>query len=343
MTLEERIVAFETLGESLKAAVHSVNSDYDRAVRLAMAANAWFTEENIGHAVEGVVHLLEPLNLRKWLAHYPLHHEIAKKDVGLILAGNIPLVGFHDLLCVLISGHTAHIKASSQDAVLPKYVLGLLVSIDSRFDQQVRWYDHLLSGFTHVIATGSNNTSRYFESYFGRFPNIIRKNRNSVAVLSGSESPSDLHLLGRDIFRFFGLGCRNVSKVYLPTGYDPANLLDALEGWKNIILHHKYRNNYDYQKAILLVERLPHLDNGFLLLRENAAIASPVATLHYSFYTDFEQLKAELSGQVNAIQCIVGQTELSGLNLIPLGQAQLPDPWDYADGADTLAFLLADL
>lgn len=340
MTLEERIIAFTHLGSRIDEALKIGRPEFERAVRQATAANPWFTEENVGHAFEGMLHLLEPHKLHTWLGHYALPHEISPKHVGLVLAGNIPLVGFHDLLCVLVTGNIGHIKASAQDQVLPKFVVDLLIEIEPRFASQVRWYDHLLSGFSHVIATGSNNTSRYFESYFGKFPHIIRKNRNSVAVLDGNESLTDLHLLGRDIFRFFGLGCRNVSKVYLPAGYDPARLIDGLEGWKNIILHHKYRNNYDYQKAILLVERLPHLDNGFLLLRESASVASPVATLHYSFYHSTAELHAELEAQAQLIQCVVGGHRTGRFQHVPFGRAQLPEPWDYADGVDTVAFLI---
>jgi len=316
----------------------------DSLVARAVAANAWFTPEQVGHAIDGIALMLQPDALDTWLSRYSvdLYRDRPVKDVAMVMAGNIPLVGFHDLMCVLLSGHCAHIKPSGQDTVLVQALRDMLIAIEPMLEDRMVWHTHLLSGFTHVIATGSNNTSRYFESYFGRYPNIIRRNRSSVAVLTGQETADDLHLLGRDIFRYFGLGCRNVSKVYLPIGYDPARLIQGLEGWNDIILHHKYRNNYDYQKAILLVDRLPHLDNGALLLRQHDAVASAVAVLHYAQYASMDELNADLNRHRDEIQCIVAGIPIKGFETVPFGMAQCPAPWDYADGVDTMRFLLGD-
>jgi hypothetical protein len=337
-------LAFEKLGEHLRAMRSAPDEAFTSTVARAVAANAWFTEEQVGHAMDGIVAMLRPDVLDTWLEPYraDLYRDRPMHEVAVVMAGNIPLVGFHDLMCVLLAGHRAHIKPSSQDTVLMQAMRDMLTAIEPTLEARMEWHGHLLSGFTHVIATGSNNTSRYFESYFARFRHVIRRNRSSVAVLTGHETPDDLHALGRDIFRYFGLGCRNVSKVYVPSGYDLTTLMRGLEGWNDIILHHKYHNNYDYQKAILLVECLPHLDNGALLLREHDAVASAVSVLHYAQYGSMDGLTADLARHRDQIQCIVAGTSIPGNDTVPFGMAQCPAPWDYADGVDTMRFLLAD-
>lgn len=342
--IQRTCIAFKQLGVHLSQLRQAPTPHFEDLVARAVSANAWFTPEQVGHAIDGVVQMLDPDALDTWLSRYSadLYRHRSIKNVAVVMAGNIPLVGFHDLMCVLLSGHRAHIKPSSQDTVLMQAMHEMLIGMEPILEEKMVWHTHLLSGFTHVIATGSNNTSRYFESYFSRYPHIIRRNRSSVAVLTGHETADELHLLGRDIFRYFGLGCRNVSKVYLPDGYDLKRLMNALEGWNDIIQHHKYRNNYDYQKAILLVERLPHLDNGALLLRQSDDVASAVAVLHHSQYESMEELTAELSRHRNQIQCIVSGKSIPGYATVPFGMAQCPAPWDYADEVDTMQFLLSD-
>jgi hypothetical protein len=251
------------------------------------------------------------------------------------MAGNIPLVGFHDFLCALISGNNVQIKLSSKDSKLIKYLVGYIERIEPSFQGRITFKERL-EGFDAIIATGSDNSARYFEYYFGKYPNIIRKNRTSCAILTDAESDQEIANLGIDIFSYFGLGCRNVSKLYVPTDYDFINLLSRLESFKEIIHHHKYCNNYDYQKSILLVNGVQHLDNGFLLLQENEKLVSPISVLYYERYVDESDLRNKLKVNAEKIQCIVGKVKPAE---IPFGQAQYPNVWDYADQIDTLKFL----
>jgi len=300
--------------------------------------NAWFTASNAEHAVKSIGQMLNAQDLQTWLSKYEIKpHE--PKNIGLVLAGNIPLVGFHDILCVLVSGNTAQIKASSQDSRLVMQVLQRLVAIEPSFAGQFKFTERL-ANFDAVIATGSNNTSRYFEYYFGKVPHIIRKNRNSVAVLTGKETNEQLHALGHDIFDYFGLGCRNVSKVFVPEGYDFVPFFEAIEPYKNIIHHHKYNNNYDYNKSIYLVNRDKHLDNGFLLVKEDQNMVSPLAVLFFDYYGSTDAVQETLRQQSENIQCIVSIDVLNVSNqVVAPGQSQQPALWDYADGVDTMDFL----
>ena len=301
--------------------------------------NAWFTPESVRQAVTAIGQMLNKRDLLTWLSKYDLDKNTASKKVGLILAGNIPLVGFHDVLCVLITGNHALIKSSTQDARLIKYVLNMLTDIEPAFKDQYTFIERL-EGFDAIIATGSNNTSRYFEYYFSKVPNIIRKNRNSVAVLTGDETTDQLHNLGHDIFDYYGLGCRNVSKVLVPKDYNFVPFFEAIESYQPIINHHKYNNNYDYNKSIYLVNRDKHLDNGFLLVKEDERMVSPLAVLFYEEYDDINAVQALLSRENENIQCIVSTAPLNVNNqVVDFGKSQQPALWDYADGIDTMDFL----
>ena len=300
--------------------------------------NAWFTAENVLKAVKSIGVMLNKADLTAWLEKYEIADGQPKK-VGLILAGNIPLVGFHDVLCVLITGNFALIKASSQDARLIKYVLELLAAIDPVFAERYQFTDRL-EHFDAVIATGSNNTSRYFEYYFGKVPNIIRKNRSSLAVLTGEENTEQLFRLGRDIFDYFGLGCRNVSKLLVPKGYNFNLFFESIEVYNDIINHHKYNNNYFYNKSIYLVNSDKHLDNGFLLLKEDNRLASPLAVLYFENYDDLAAVESKLNSDAGEIQCVVSPASLNlKSQMVDFGESQQPKLWDYADGVDTMAFL----
>lgn len=300
--------------------------------------NAWFTPETVQQAVVAAGNSLTAENLQQWLNAYTLNPHEPKK-VGLILAGNIPLVGFHDVLCVLVSGNIALIKASTQDARLIKYVLQLLVNISPEMADRFKFVERL-EAFDAVIATGSNNTSRYFDYYFGKVPNIIRRNRNSIALLTGNETTEQLHLLGKDIFDYFGLGCRNVSKLLVPKGYNFIPFFEAIESYYPIGNHHKFNNNYDYNKAIYLVNGDKHLDNGFLLLKEDERLTSPLAVLYYEEYQDLTAAQNWLAQHSQNIQCVVSVAALPINNqVVDFGQSQQPALWDYADGIDTLQFL----
>jgi hypothetical protein len=328
------IEIFSALGQQLK----NPDDTLQHIIQSESNYNAWFTAESVLQAVTATGESLTELNLERWLSSYTFSDHETKK-VGLILAGNIPLVGFHDVLCVLVSGNTALIKASSQDARLIKYVLQLLVNIEPAFASQYQFIERL-EGFDAIIATGSNNTSRYFEYYFGKVPNIIRKNRNSVALLTGNETTEQLHLLGKDIFDYYGLGCRNVSKVLVPKGYDFIPFFESIESYYPIGNHHKYHNNYDYNKAIYLVNGDKHLDNGFLLLKEDERMVSPLAVLFYEEYENMAAAQTWLANQSENIQCIVSTAPLQVNNqVVEFGKSQHPNLWDYADGIDTLQFL----
>ena len=347
MKKTDRIAALTELGKFLSQFTETNNSpDYETAnfENLILGSahfNGWFIEENVRSAVAGIAFMLERDKLEKWLANYTFPENKIPKRVVVIMAGNIPMVGFHDFLCVLISGNTCVAKLSSQDNRLLKAVAAKLIAIDSRFKDSIVFEEGKLENIDAVIATGSNNTSRYFEYYFGKYPNIIRKNRNSVAVLTGHETPEQLALLGDDIFMYFGLGCRNVSKLYVPEGYNFDDFFNAIESRKKIVFHSKYANNYDYNKAILLVGKQLHFDNGFLLLKEDEALSTPVSRLNYSFYKDLTAVKAELEIRKNEIQCVVSAHPSDFNSGVSFGESQKPDLWDYADGVDTMAFLLS--
>ena len=303
--------------------------------------NAWFNPENVALAVYGTGKMLVAANLQKWLKQYELTCKHSSKRIGLILAGNIPLVGFHDVLCVLVTGNFALIKASSQDARLLRHLLEMLVVINPDFSNTYSFVDRL-EKFDAIIATGSNNTSRYFEYYFGKVPHIIRKNRNSIAVLKGDETTEQLYMLGRDIFDYFGLGCRNVSKLYVTEGYNFNHFFESVEIYQPIINHNKYNNNYGYNKSIYLVGTEKHLDNGFLLLKEDERLASPLAVVYYEYYSDITSLEQKLQGLSNNIQCVVTAIPLKVHNqVVDFGKSQQPDLWDYADSVDTMQFLLS--
>ncbi|MDO3643325.1 acyl-CoA reductase [Mucilaginibacter sp. L3T2-6] len=301
--------------------------------------NPWFTPKNVLQAVKAIGAMLNEADLSKWLNRYDIHNNRPAKIVGLILAGNIPLVGFHDVLCVLVTGNFAMIKTSSQDARLIKHILHLMTNIEPAMADQYSFVERL-ENFDAVIATGSNNTSRYFDYYFGKVPNIIRKNRNSIAVLTGEETADQLYNLGHDIFDYFGLGCRNVSKLLVPNGYQFDYFFKSIEQFEPTINHNKYNNNYGYNKSIYLVGGEQHLDNGFLLLKENPSLSSPLAVIFYEYYDDLQSAEEALKEQTESIQCVVSGAPLRINNqVVSFGNAQRPALWDYADNVDTMAFL----
>jgi hypothetical protein len=335
--LSARISAFVRLGERLL----SLEEEEKNSLFLrAQNQNAWFTFRSLEQAVEGVRLLLSEEALTQWVDAYQMTDPVMPKSIGLLMAGNIPAVGFHDLLAVLISGNVACVKLSSTDAVLLLWLMNELHTIEPRFAERIQ-VEEMLKNKEAYIATGSNNSARYFNYYFGKFPHVIRANRSSVAVLSGQETEQDLAALGKDIFDYFGLGCRNVSKVFVKDPAQLTSLLDALSSHAEVAAHHKYLNNYEYNKSIYLVNREPHLDNGFLLLRESTELVSPIGVLFYEVYADDTSLAARLAALDSQIQCIVGDSAHSSLVRIPFGNTQCPAPWDYADGVDTLEFLLS--
>lgn len=326
MLIEQRLF----LLEKLRGYLLSNTEEWKDTKERARSANGWFTENFVEDAVQAIVEdLLPPSHLKAWLSKYTLPDHAVK--VGIVMAGNIPLVGFHDFLCGFLSGHTLYLKLSSKDAILLAHIVRKLIEWDPEVSEQIHVAD-MLKGCDAYIATGSNNSGRYFLEYFGKYAHLIRKNRTSVAVLSGAETPEDLQLLCKDMFQYYGLGCRNVTQLFLPEGYDFEPLITATQHWAFLADNHKYNNNYDYQLAIYLLNQVPYLTNGSLLLVENPVPFTAVSVLHYQFYKDKGELTDKLKSSED-IQCIVGD------GYLPFGQAQHPGLLDYADGADTMAFL----
>jgi hypothetical protein len=333
----QRINAFIELGKYLTDPQHA--SEIEDWATAAYRKNNWFTPENAKTSLSAIATgFLDKNNLTTWADSYSPPNNILK--IGVIMAGNIPAVGFHDALCILISGHILMAKPASDDQILIRMILEKLIEIEPGFREQIQFVERLNDADAYV-ATGSDNTARYFHYYFSKKPHIIRKNRTSVAVLDGTESTKELSALGHDIFRYYGLGCRNVSKLYVPSGYDFTKFYESVESYATTCLHHhKYFNNYEYNKSILLVNRTLHYDNGFLLLTENKALVSPISVVHFEYYNTETELMPLLSESSEKIQCMVGNLDAPGT--LPFGKAQQPGLTDYADSVDTMAFL-ADL
>lgn len=349
MTLTETKKAFAELGKFLKQFSQDTTTknnevqyndiffdDFINLIQLSQSHNRWFTPEQVYFAVQSWAEALTTENLDKWLDNYNISYS-EPKTVALVLAGNIPLVGFHDFLSVLVTGHKALVKLSSNDQKLLPFLAKYLITIEPNLKNRIEFTEGKLENFDAVIATGSNNTSRYFEYYFKDKPSIIRKNRNSVAVLTGSETKEELTALGEDIFRYFGLGCRNVSKLFVPKEYDFTAFFEAVFAYGDVIHYEKYANNYDYNKAVYLMSNFKILDNGFLTLKEDAGYSSPISSVFYEHYNSPEELKAKLESEQDQLQCVVGH--ISGSNTVGFGQTQKPQLWDYADNVDTISFL----
>lgn len=313
-------------------------SEFENLIRLSQSHNGWYTPAQVYFALQSWSEALTAENLDSWLSRYNFEN-VKPKTVGLILAGNIPLVGFHDFLSVLICGHSVLVKTSSNDQHLLPFLAKYLIAVCPDLKEKITFVEGKLENFDAVIATGSNNTSRYFEYYFKDKPSIIRKSRNSVAVLDGTESKEDMVALGEDVFRYFGLGCRNVSKLFLPKGYNFDAFFNGMFPYQDVIKYEKYANNYDYNKAVFLMSNFELLDNEFLTIKEDASYASPISSVFYEFYDDISEIKSRLDKDQDQIQCIVSNGLIE--NSIPFGTTQKPQLWDYADNVDTLNFLIS--
>jgi len=305
-------------------------------IQLSQSHNGWYTPEQVYFSLQSWADALTEENLDKWLSEYDFS-KVAPKKVALVLAGNIPLVGFHDFLSVLITGHDVLVKTSSNDQHLLPFLANYLIALEPEFKDKITFIEGKLEGFDAVIATGSNNTARYFEYYFKDKPSIIRKNRNSIAVLNGKETKEELTALGEDIFRYFGLGCRNVSKLFVPKGYSFDSFFEAIFEYQDVIHYEKYANNYDYNKAVFLMSNFKLLDNGFLTIKEDSSYGSPITSVFYEYYENLEDLQKRLESESDQIQCIVSNNIIK--NSIEFGTTQKPNLWDYADNVDTVSFL----
>ncbi|SDW36433.1 acyl-CoA reductase [Flavobacterium degerlachei] len=350
MTLETKKTVFVELGRFLSQFSEDNSSkeetvlhndlffdDFIKLIKLSQSHNGWYTPEQVYFSIQSWAKALTQENLDKWLSSYEID-TVKPKNIALILAGNIPLVGFHDFLSVLITGHSVLVKTSSNDQHLLPFLAKYIIAVEPKFADKITFVEGKLENFDAVIATGSNNTARYFEYYFKDKPSIIRKSRNSIAVLNGTETKEQLSALGEDIFRYFGLGCRNVSKLFVPKGYTFDSFFESIFEYQDVIHYEKYANNYDYNKAVFLMSNFKLLDNGFLTLKEDKSHASPISSVFYEFYDDIVDLQTRLKSEDEQIQCIVSNNLVE--NSIIYGETQNPQLWDYADNVDTITFLL---
>ena len=328
LTLQNRINLLTRLQQYLL----SEEPKWKNAITRAGEQNGWFIPAFVDQATRHIARQYLDANLvHEWVGHYHIDDNISPRKVGIVMAGNLPLVGFHDMLSVFVTGHQQVIKPSSKDEILIKHLVAQLHEWEPATRDLIR-IEPILKGCDAYIATGSNNSAARFDYYFGRYPSIIRRNRTSVAVLDGTETTKDLENLSADIHLYFGLGCRNVTKIYVPEHYDFIPLLASFHSFRYFADHHKYRNNYDYNLSLHILNNRYYMTDGTTLLVENESFFSPVSQLNYSFYAD---KAATLQGLENHpdIQCIAGVT-------VPLGRTQQPALRDYADGVDTLQFLL---
>ena len=329
MNLQNRIELLQRLQKYLLGD----EEEWQNIKRKAAAHNGWFTLVFIDLAVENICSaFLQKEKLEQWAAYYHLDDNVGGKNIGLVMAGNIPLVGFHDFLCVFISGHKQTIKLSAKDDILLKHIVDKMAAWEPDVKKDILFAE-MLKGCDAYIATGSNNSARYFEQYFAKYPNIIRRNRTAVAVLTGDETGEELNDLSDDVHQYFGLGCRNVTKLFVPVGYDFVPLLSAFDRYKYFEDHHKFKNNYDYQLSIALLNNIYYMTNGSTLLIENDANFSAISQLNYSFYDNINEVPEKLKDNAD-IQCICGHSGIA------FGLAQKPSLMDYADGVDTMQFLL---
>tara|TARA_B110000003_G_scaffold173112_1_gene172714 strand:+ start:9860 stop:10921 length:1062 start_codon:yes stop_codon:yes gene_type:complete len=348
-SIQDRIDAFAALGDFLsqfsnnqiqkKETVLFNNLFFDgfkHQIKLAHEANSWFTKDSILLSIESWTKALNKSNLEKWILNEKLQNK-SSKVVAIVMAGNIPLVGFHDFLSVLVCGHSVLVKQSSNDKHLIPLLAKYLEYTEPSFKGKISFSEKKIQIYDAVIATGNSNTARYFEYYFKDKPNIIRMNRNSVAIITGYESKEDFDKLSDDIFSYFGLGCRSVSKLFVPRGYDFNLFFQGMYKKKDIIKNAKYANNYDYNKAVYLMSEFDILENGFLIIKEDSNYSSPIATVFYEYYDHLNDLKTKINQVADQLQCIVANN--FSKNEVQFGQTQHPELWDYADGINTLEFL----
>ena len=341
MNINERTELISEIGEFLKNYLDEKYDnkkddnliEFEKVIKKAQSNNSWFTDENIKINLTYWSKKLIKTNLNQWLSKYNLK-DTSRKNIAIIMAGNIPLVGFHDFICVFLAGHNSIIKLSSND----KYLIPFLLNLVKFPSDRVVYLDGMLTEYDAVIATGSDNTSRYFEYYFKNKQSIIRKNRNSIAILDGNETDEELKSLSHDILTYFGLGCRSVSKLYVPKGYNFDSFFNSIFAYKDLINNHKYANNYDYNKAIYLMSEYKFLDNGFFMIKEGKEMHSPISTINYEYYDNISHLSEKIKQQAENIQCVVSNIKFEGR--IDFGETQNPSLNQYADNIDVMNFLL---
>ncbi len=349
MELLDRVEAFTKLGKVINQVLENGSAPQaltpstpvlSRLIQTVKDQNPWFTPDNVRTALSAIARSLTPENLVTWTAMYPaLEKEANPRRIGVTMAGNIPLVGFHDFLSVLMTGNHFIGKLSSKDNLLLPAVARILMDIEPGFTGQIDFTEGSFTGINAIIATGSDNSARYFDFYFDRYPNIIRRNRNGIAILDGLENSSELNALGEDIFCYFGLGCRSISKLFVPDNYDFTPLINTLQSYSHLADHIKYKNNITYNRARYTLQQIPFLDAGSLLFREDQEIASPPGVVFFEYYNQLEELNSKLNLLRDKVQCTVSHNKL--FQSIGFGKSQYPDLWGYADGIDTMKFLLS--
>jgi hypothetical protein len=345
MNLEQRIQSFEILSVFLQDFLNNennprniLNDKLEQKINESFLYNGWFTKANVKKSISGIATLLNAKYLNQLKE---INKEVkTPKTIAVIMAGNIPAVGFHDLACVLLSGNKVLIKLSSDDKIIIPFLLEVLIDIEPSFKDYILFSQNKLSGFDAVIATGSNNSATYFHYYFGKYPHIIRKNRNSLAVLNGAESIDDLAKLGNDVFDYYGLGCRNVSKLFVPKNYSFNLFFESIYRFGNVIENKKYANNYEYNRAIYLMTQEKFLDNNFLIIKEeNKIMSSPIGVLFFEEYNDLNDLENQLLSLKDQIQCVASNLAFKQLTSVNFGETQSPGFFDYPDGVDIMKFL----
>ncbi len=347
MTLKQRKDAFIQLGLFISRHFSNTrlekeekfHNDLTQLIEIAYSYNGWFTPDNVERALMGISSMTNTTELNAFSDTIP--DTESDKVIAVIMAGNIPAVGFHDMLCVLLSGKNILIKVSSDDPAFIPFLAGMLIYYEQDFAKKINFSDARLSNFDAVIATGSNNTAKHFEFYFGKYPNIIRKNRSSIAILTGKETNEELQELGKDIFYYYGLGCRNVSKLFVPKDYVFDKLYEAIYDFKYVLDNKKYNNNYEYNRAIYLLDLVPFLDNNFLMLKESEEMHAPTSVIFHKSYTNQEEAVNKIKANEAILQCVVSNFEIEGIKTIAFGKTQQPSVFDFADNVNTLTFLQA--
>jgi hypothetical protein len=338
MKLNKRVEVLEFVGQACSKALENVDEKFPGFDNI-MYHNPWFTPDNVRYCLDYWQKALTKPNIDNWLSKYKLKDECPNLRLGLVFAGNIPLVGLHDLLCAIAVGVKLKIKFSSKDKLLPEWIINTLKSQFKELENRIEISENFITDFDSIIATGSNNSSRYFEYYFGKYKHIIRKNRNSIAVISGNENKKTLEKLADDIFLYFGLGCRSVSKIYLPENYDFNVLADAFEKYSHFITHNKYANNYDYWRSVYALEKIKISDMGFFILKESESLHSPPSVINYEYYSKISSLKEHIISNQNSLQCVLSENE--GISGNKFGTSQKPALSEYSDNIDTINFLIS--
>lgn len=338
MNIKERIEILASFGNDLAQICNGTEIDGFPGFEKIKAYNPWFTEENVKFCLQNWNSQLKREELEKFCAAYPIDNNLSDICVAIVMAGNIPMVGFHDFACAFLCGVKIKAKLSSKDNVLMKWVIDRIKAMSPELSGRIEYTEERLSDFDAVIATGSDNTNRYFEYYFGKYDKILRHNRNSVAILTGDETKEELTALADDVFMYFGLGCRSVSKIYLPRGYDFNPMGEAFQKYADIINHNKYNNNYSYQYAVMGMNKIEHVNFGHLLLTEKKDMNSPIGVLHFEYYDSIDKVVNELEMQSDRIQCIVAKNKIFK-NCIGFGETQKPNIYNFADNIDTIKFI----